>query len=291
MCLPLTPSHSLLGYLTVSPTHPVNGILLAYKRLVAKQQQTHVHMTVVPMLKHLYTCPYFTQTFEGNYCLINAVLSVRTVAGQKSLFHRSNDGLHLLQPTEPGLIPQRQNRIVHKVEVAATLQTACGWCVKIWMYCWVSCLWTSSHESLGACLPPWPPWTQRTPSSLPGQSPTLELLFVALRHCAAYLFISCTMRDNTWQSVRTSLVGCGWLEPHACIHNMKPHTMTLGKFVKLTHIHYIKFFRWIVLQKVKWQFSCTGSFVSPIVPSHLLFIWIISDKHCGKYYMIRVPSK
>ena len=82
----------------------------------------YILATVVPMQHaHLYTCPYFTQTFERNHCLINAVLRVRIVVVQKSFFHCSNDGLHLLQPTEAGLIPQRQGRVVYEVEVTANL--------------------------------------------------------------------------------------------------------------------------------------------------------------------------
>ena len=48
-----------------------------------------------------------TCTFEGNHCLVSAVLRVRVVVTLKLLFHCSDDGHHLLQPMESRLIPQR----------------------------------------------------------------------------------------------------------------------------------------------------------------------------------------
>ena len=58
-----------------------------------------------------------SQTFEGNHCLIDAVLRMGSVVRQELLLHCSDDWLDLLETMKPGLIPQRQGGVVREVEV------------------------------------------------------------------------------------------------------------------------------------------------------------------------------
>ena len=57
--------------------------------------------------KYIYSVCVYTRTFEGNHCLVDAILRVRIVVSLELLFHCSDDGHNLLQPMEPRLIPQR----------------------------------------------------------------------------------------------------------------------------------------------------------------------------------------
>ena len=57
-------------------------------------------------------------TFERDHCLIDAVLMMRAVGFQESLFHLGDDRKHLLEPVISWLIPRRQGHVVSEVEIA-----------------------------------------------------------------------------------------------------------------------------------------------------------------------------
>ena len=68
----------------------------------------------VHTLLHRTTSVY---TFEGNHCLINAVLYMWVVVVLKFGLHGIDKRENLLQSVVPRLIPQRQVSVVNKVQV------------------------------------------------------------------------------------------------------------------------------------------------------------------------------
>ena len=63
-------------------------------------------------------------TFEGNHCLINGVLGVWSVGLPKPGLDGIEDRENLLESMVPGLIPQRQASVVHKMKIPRDLLEA-----------------------------------------------------------------------------------------------------------------------------------------------------------------------